>query len=124
MDSVRGTRTVRLQRKKSGLGFSVKGGKEHGVPIVVSWIKPNGVAGREPTRERERGRRRAGAYVSRFSPSSSSAKQQLRLGDVILAVNGRSLQGASHGEAVQRLKKAGPTVLLRVRPNHVLAGEY
>ena len=46
MDSVHGTKTVRLQRKKGGLGFSVKGGQEHGVPIVVSWIKPNGAAGR------------------------------------------------------------------------------
>ena len=45
MDSVHGTKTVRLQRKKTGLDFSVKGGIEHGVPIVVSWIKPNGAAG-------------------------------------------------------------------------------
>ena len=41
---------------------------------------------------------------------------------MILAVNGRSLQGASHGEAVQRLKQAGPTVLLRIKPNQVLQG--
>ena len=45
MDSVHGTKTVQLQRKKSGLDFSVKGGKEHGIPIVVSWIKENGAAG-------------------------------------------------------------------------------
>ena len=49
--------------------------------------------------------------------------KHLRLGDVILAVNGRSLQGASHSEAVTRLKQAGPTVLLRIRPNQVLEGE-
>ncbi len=35
MNSTRGTRTLRLQRKKSGLDFSVKGGTEHGIPIVV-----------------------------------------------------------------------------------------
>lgn len=48
--------------------------------------------------------------------------KQLRLGDVILAVNGRSLQGASHAEAVLRLKQAGATVLLRIKPNQVLEG--
>ena len=51
-----------------------------------------------------------------------SLAKHLRLGDVILAVNGRSLQGASHAEAVLRLKLAGPTVLLRIKPNQVLAG--
>lgn len=45
MDSAHGTKTVRLQRKKSGLDFSVKGGQEHGIPIVVSWIKEGGAAG-------------------------------------------------------------------------------
>ena len=25
----------------------MKGGKEHGIPIVISWIKPGGVAGIE-----------------------------------------------------------------------------
>ncbi len=44
MLSTRGAKTVHLQRKKSGLDFSVKGGKEHGIPIVVSWIKENGAA--------------------------------------------------------------------------------
>lgn len=44
MLSTRGTKTVRLQRKKSGLDFSVKGGREHGIPVVVSWIKEGGVA--------------------------------------------------------------------------------
>ena len=46
MNSVRGTRTVRLQRKLSGLDFSVKGGREHGIPVVVSWIKERGAAGK------------------------------------------------------------------------------
>ena len=49
--------------------------------------------------------------------------KHLRLGDVILAVNGRSLQGASHSEAVSRLKQTGSTVLLRVKPNQLLRGE-
>ena len=46
MDSVRGTRSVRLQRRKSGLGFSIKGGSEHGIPIVVSDVETNTSAGK------------------------------------------------------------------------------
>ena len=42
---------------------------------------------------------------------------------MILAVNGRSLQGVSHSEAVNQLKKAGSTVVLRIKPNQVLEGE-
>ena len=45
MNSAKGARTVRLPRAKSGLGFSIKGGKEHGIPIVVSWIQDGGAAG-------------------------------------------------------------------------------
>lgn len=45
MDSVRGTKRVRLQRRKSGLGFSIKGGSEHGIPIVVSDVEKAGSAG-------------------------------------------------------------------------------
>lgn len=42
MISARGTKTVRLQRRKSGLDFSIKGGSEHGIGVVVSWIKEGG----------------------------------------------------------------------------------
>ena len=65
MDSVHGTKTVRLQRKKTGLDFSVKGGKEHGIPIVVSWIKPNGAAG-----ERDKMKHHLTSYLP---PSNSKA---------------------------------------------------
>ena len=45
MISAKGSKTVHLQRKKSGLGFSIKGGQEHGIGVVVSWIKQGGAAG-------------------------------------------------------------------------------
>ena len=45
MESLRGTRTVKLERKKTGLGFSFKGGCEHGISIVVSDVEKNGAAG-------------------------------------------------------------------------------
>ena len=44
MISARGTRTVSIKRKKTGLDFSIKGGKEHGIGVVVSWIKEGGAA--------------------------------------------------------------------------------
>ena len=44
MISARGTRAVSIKRKKSGLEFSIKGGKEHGIGVVVSWIKEGGAA--------------------------------------------------------------------------------
>lgn len=42
MISTRGTKIIPLQRRKSGLDFSIKGGKEHGIGVVVSWIKEGG----------------------------------------------------------------------------------
>lgn len=47
---------------------------------------------------------------------------ELRLGDEIIAVNGESLQGATHSEAVHKLKYAGPTVTLLIRSNQTLEG--
>jgi len=35
---------VSIKRKKTGLDFSIKGGKEHGIGVVVSWIKEGGAA--------------------------------------------------------------------------------
>ena len=35
-------RILRVEKKKGSLGFSVKGGKEHGIPIVVSEIDKKG----------------------------------------------------------------------------------
>lgn len=45
MESLRGTRVVKLERKKNGLGFSFKGGSEHGISIVVSDVEKGGAAG-------------------------------------------------------------------------------
>lgn len=117
MHSARGTRTVRLHRKPSGLDFSVKGGHEHGIPIVVCWVKEKGAAGKV-----------GGAPCGNTSrvPShitSIPAAELLNLGDEILAVNGEAMHGLTHGEAVAKLKGAGPTVVLRVRPNQALGGQ-
>ena len=73
-------RTVMLKRKekKEGLGISITGGSEHGLPILVSEIHPNGPAARS-----------ASLYV----------------GDAILEANGQNLREVSHSDAVSVLTK-------------------
>lgn len=110
MLSARGAKVVHIQRRKSGLDFSIKGGREHGIGVIVSWIKKGG-AGVCVTK------RWAGLDEPSFSVAVA---KNLRLGDEILAVNGHSLQGLSHGQVVDKLRNAGPTVTLLVRPNQAL----
>ena len=71
-------RIVTLTRKssKEGLGISITGGREHGVPILISEIHGNGPAARSG---------------------------ELYVGDAILAVNGIDLKDAQHSEAVETL---------------------
>uniref|UniRef100_A0A8C3MJD9 Uncharacterized protein n=1 Tax=Geospiza parvula TaxID=87175 RepID=A0A8C3MJD9_GEOPR len=76
-------RQVTLRRSKAheGLGFSIRGGAEHGVGIYVSLVEPGSLAEREG----------------------------LRVGDQILGVNGKSLDRVTHAEAVKvRRITAGP----------------
>uniref|UniRef100_A0A452I9Y8 PDZ domain-containing protein n=1 Tax=Gopherus agassizii TaxID=38772 RepID=A0A452I9Y8_9SAUR len=56
-----------------GLGFSIRGGAEHGVDI----------------------------YVSLVEPGSLAEKEGLRVGDQILRVNDKSLDRVTHAEAVK-----------------------
>uniref|UniRef100_A0A669QPE7 Whirlin n=1 Tax=Phasianus colchicus TaxID=9054 RepID=A0A669QPE7_PHACC len=71
-------RQVTLRRSKAheGLGFSIRGGAEHGVGIYVSLVEPGSLAEREG----------------------------LRVGDQILGVNGKPLDRVTHAEAVKVLK--------------------
>ncbi|XP_053085161.1 whirlin [Pangasianodon hypophthalmus] len=72
------TRHVTLKRSKSheGLGFSIRGGAEHGV----------------------------GIYVSLVEPGSSAEREGLRVGDQIIRVNDVVFDRVTHGEAVKVLK--------------------
>lgn len=86
-------RQVTLRRSKAheGLGFSIRGGAEHGVGIYVSLVEPGSLAEREG----------------------------LRVGDQILGVNGKSLDRVTHAEAVKvRLLR---TVLWWMFPPSLLA---
>jgi hypothetical protein len=82
-------RTVKLKRNdpKEGLGISITGGSEHGVPILVSEIHPDGPAARS---------------------------DQLLIGDAILSANGADLKDLMHSEAVRVLSNLAGDVELKV----------
>ncbi|XP_030062681.1 whirlin-like [Microcaecilia unicolor] len=76
LEGLRGEiRQVILKRNKmnEGLGFSIRGGSEHGV----------------------------GIYVSLVEPGSLADKEGLRIGDQIVRVNNKPLDSVTHGEAVK-----------------------
>ena len=82
-------RLVRVVKTEtSGLGISIKGGKENKMPILISKI---------------------------FKGMSADLTGQLYVGDAVLTVNGIDVRDVTHDEAVQILKKAGKCVDLEVR---------
>ncbi|XP_037519949.1 LOW QUALITY PROTEIN: Golgi-associated PDZ and coiled-coil motif-containing protein-like [Rhipicephalus sanguineus] len=81
-------RTVRLTKgKDEGLGISITGGLEHGVPIVISEVLPD-------------------------MPAWRSGK--LFVGDAILAANGVDLREAKHNDAVKVLSGLQGEITLKV----------
>ncbi|XP_069175858.1 Golgi-associated PDZ and coiled-coil motif-containing protein isoform X1 [Procambarus clarkii] len=81
-------RIVTLQKPPDeGLGMSITGGREHGVPILISVIHPD-------------------------TPASRSG--HLYVGDAILSVNDRSLKEVNHADAVQLLSSQEGTIRLEV----------
>ncbi|MCL4137487.1 UNVERIFIED_CONTAM: hypothetical protein GTU68_031048 [Idotea baltica] len=86
-------RTVVLERGDDGLGFSIVGGFGSNLgdlPIYVKSVFDRGAAAREGS---------------------------LRRGDQILQVNGHSLVGLTHAQAVGILKDAKGTVTLTILPS-------
>ncbi|WAR23745.1 MPDZ-like protein, partial [Mya arenaria] len=83
-------KTIVLERGVDGLGFSIVGGhgSPHGdLPIYVKNV---------------------------FSKGAASENGQLKRGDQILSVNGASLEGLTHEEAVNILKNAKGSVIMNV----------
>ncbi|XP_053394209.1 multiple PDZ domain protein-like isoform X3 [Mercenaria mercenaria] len=83
-------KTITLERGPDGLGFSIVGGhgSPHGdLPIYVKNV---------------------------FSKGAASENGQLKRGDQILTVNGSSLDGLTHEEAVNILKNAKGSVIMNV----------
>ncbi|XP_053214244.1 serine-rich adhesin for platelets-like [Panonychus citri] len=84
-------RTVKLVREKSvGFGLSIKGGCEHGLPILISGLTREGPADRS---------------------------RQLFIGDAIVRIDNvtLSLTTTTHEEAIRLLKQAGHEVNLTVK---------
>ncbi|XP_025829519.1 probable serine/threonine-protein kinase DDB_G0282963 isoform X1 [Agrilus planipennis] len=82
-------RTVLVKRNAGqGLGISITGGREHGVPILISELESNG-------------------------PAALSG--QLYIGDAILSVNDRDLRQACHREAVEILQQQSGDCRLEVQ---------
>lgn len=77
-----------IKPDNSGLGVSIKGGRENKMPILISKI---------------------------FKGMAADLAGQLYVGDAILTVNGIDLSEVTHDEAVQILKKAGKVVDLEVK---------
>ncbi|KAF7650061.1 hypothetical protein LDENG_00131750 [Lucifuga dentata] len=83
-------RSICLEKGSEGLGFSIVGGfgSPHGdLPIYVKTV---------------------------FSKGAAAVDGRLKRGDQILSVNGESLQGATHEQAVNILKKQRGTVTLDI----------
>uniref|UniRef100_A0A6Q2Y820 Multiple PDZ domain crumbs cell polarity complex component n=1 Tax=Esox lucius TaxID=8010 RepID=A0A6Q2Y820_ESOLU len=83
-------KTITLDRGPDGLGFSIVGGfgSPHGdLPIYVKTV---------------------------FGKGAASEDGRLKRGDQIMAVNGQSLEGVTHEEAVGILKRTKGTVTLTV----------
>ena len=77
-----------IKTDTSGLGVSIKGGRENKMPILISKI---------------------------FKGMAADLTGQLYVGDAILSVNGIDLSSVTHDQAVQILKQAGKRVDLAVR---------
>nr|XP_058934827.1 gamma-2-syntrophin isoform X2 [Kogia breviceps]XP_058934828.1 gamma-2-syntrophin isoform X2 [Kogia breviceps] len=81
-------RTVTLRRQPvGGLGLSIKGGVEHGVPVVISKI---------------------------FKDRAAHQTGMLFVGDALLQVNGINVENATHEEVVHLLRNAGDEVTVTV----------
>nr|XP_014349871.1 PREDICTED: multiple PDZ domain protein isoform X4 [Latimeria chalumnae] len=83
-------KTITLERGPDGLGFSIVGGygSPHGdLPIYVKTV---------------------------FAKGAAAEDGHLKRGDQIIAVNGQSLEGVTHEEAVAILKRTKGTVTLTV----------
>ncbi|TKS84190.1 Whirlin Autosomal recessive deafness type 31 protein [Collichthys lucidus] len=90
-------RQVTMKRHKSneGLGFSIRGGSEHGV----------------------------GIYVSLVEPGSLAEKEGLRIGDQIMKVNDKVFDKVTHADAVKVLK-GSKKLCLSVRSVGRIPGGY
>ncbi|EDQ90802.1 uncharacterized protein MONBRDRAFT_31659 [Monosiga brevicollis MX1] len=84
-------RTITLEPAKQGLQFSIRGGAEHGLPIIISNV----------------------------DVGSEAARLGLRIGCEILSVNGVSFRNIEHSVAVAQLTTE-PTLRITFRSNPLI----
>ncbi|XP_029371223.1 tyrosine-protein phosphatase non-receptor type 13 isoform X2 [Echeneis naucrates] len=88
---------IELSKKDSSLGISVTGGVNTNV-------------------------RHGGIYVKAIIPKGAAELDgRIQKGDRVVAVNGKSLEGATHQQAVETLRDTGQTVHLLLEKGHPLA---
>ncbi|XP_026676448.1 protein lap4, partial [Diaphorina citri] len=85
-------REIHIERTQAGLGISIAGG-----------------VGSTPFKGED-----DGIFISRVTEGGPADLADLRVGDKVLAVNGRSLLGADHYTAVEFLRAAGAVLILNV----------
>uniref|UniRef100_A0A8D9BFM2 Protein lap4 n=1 Tax=Cacopsylla melanoneura TaxID=428564 RepID=A0A8D9BFM2_9HEMI len=85
-------REIHIERTQAGLGISIAGG-----------------VGSTPFKGDD-----DGIFISRVTEGGPADLADLRVGDKVLAVNGRSLLGADHYTAVEFLRAAGAVLILNV----------
>ncbi|XP_016141022.1 harmonin, partial [Sinocyclocheilus grahami] len=82
------------------LGFSVRGGSEHGLGVFISRVQKNSAAGR-------------------LDPGGLAEQGGVKMGDQILSANGVSFENINHYRAVEVLKSQ-PHIILTIKE----AGRY
>lgn len=83
---------IHIERSRSGLGLSIAGGR-----------------GSTPFKGDDEG-----IFISRVTPGGPADLAGLRVGDKVLTVNGVSVVGVSHYDAVEVLKASGAVLILEV----------
>ncbi|CAK9299858.1 unnamed protein product [Gordionus sp. m RMFG-2023] len=91
-------RVVELPKTAEGLGFNIMGGQEQASPIFISRIIPGGVADKHAL----------------INSKETKGDGGLKRGDMLISINGISVEGDTHEKAVELLKAAKGSVKLVV----------
>ncbi|XP_030012497.1 leucine-rich repeat-containing protein 1 [Sphaeramia orbicularis] len=92
---------IKVSGQRGGLGISIAGGK-----------------GSLPYKDHDEG-----IFISRVTKGGPSERAGVHVGDRLLEVNGLSMQGAAHHEAVSALRNAGSCIKMKVLRERLLPPE-
>lgn len=107
------------QGVSDSLGVSIAGGKGSplgDIPIFIAMIQANGVAAK--TQQLKVDHHTYGS-VTQYTAAHTQVKHCVcQVGDRIVSINGRSVDGLSHGEVVTQLKNSYGKISLQVTHLH------